>query len=60
MPEENRKICPGCGADLTKPGSVSRDYIATGFYNENGDFERSGSLEIIEAPDLCASCLDAV
>jgi len=60
MAEGKRKCCPGCGADLTRPGSVSRDYVAKGFYNERGEFKRTGSFEVVEGPDLCASCLDAV
>lgn len=56
----NKLICTTCNADLTKPKSVSRDYIMSGHYDENGNFNPTGSLEIVETPDLCLDCLEEI
>lgn len=52
--------CDNCGNDFTKSSSVTRDYSMNGFYDKDGNFDPTGSLNCVEMPDRCNKCGDDI
>jgi hypothetical protein len=52
--------CHHCNNDLTKDGSVGRDYCAHGKFDENGHYIKTDNFYNQDLPDRCTSCWEEV